>query len=194
MDAALETGGDAIFWDEPHLYSAGNKQVGCYCTYCRNLVEQGKPVIASFLRDVCGAVKSRGGENVVCVLPSTLERNDIPDLETVMSLGSTPFWGMHGDDPVKYVTRIGRQLIQVASRKHVETHLWIQGFNIPAWREVEITNGTIAAGQLGIDVLAIWGFDACESMSSLSCERPQIAWAAFLKAIEHLRNLCDFGQ
>ena len=39
-----------------------------------------------------------------------------------------------------------------------------------------------------IDVIAIWGFDACESMSFLSCERPRIAWAAFLKAIAQLRG------
>ena len=38
------------------------------------------------------------------------------------------------------------------------------------------------------DVIAIWGFDACESMSFLSCERLRIAWAAFLKAIAQLRG------
>src|SRR3989475_11797758 len=56
-----------------------------------------------------------------------------------------------------------------------------------AGREEEIRRSAIAAGQLGIDVIAIWGFDACESMSFLSCERPQMAWAAFLKAIAQLR-------
>ena len=70
----------------------------------------------------------------------------------------------------------------------IQTHLWIQGFRIPAGREEDITKSAIAAGQLGIDVIAIWGFDACESMSFLSCERPQMAWAAFLKAIAQLRD------
>jgi hypothetical protein len=193
-DAALESGADAVFWDEPHFYSDGTERIGCYCRYCQELAEKGKPAIGSFLREVCCRVKSRGSQNVVCVLPSTLERTDILDwnetagLESVMNLGSTPFWAMQAADPEEYVTRIGRELIQVASCARIQTHLWIQGFRIPAGREAEITRSAIAAGQLGIDVIAIWGFDACESMSSLSCERPQIAWAAFLKAIEQLRR------
>ena len=105
-----------------------------------------------------------------------------------MNIGSTPFWGMQGADPEKYVGLIGRKLMGAASRARIQTHLWIQGFRIPAGREEEITRSTIAAGQLGIDVIAMWGFDACESMSFLSCERPQMAWAAFLKAIGQLRD------
>jgi len=112
-DAALETGADAVFWDEPHFYSDENQRAPCHCKYCRDLAEQGKPAIGTFLRDVCDRVQSRGGQNV---------------------------------------------------------------------------KSTIAAGQLGIDVIAIWGFDACESMSFLSCERPRIAWAAFLKGIAQLRG------
>jgi hypothetical protein len=187
-DAALETGADAVFWDEPHFYSDENQHKGCYCKYCRDLAEQGKPAIESFLREVCDRVKGRGSQNIVCVLPSTLERKEIAELESVTNLGSTPFWALQGADPEKYVTRIGRELMQVASRAHVQTHVWIQGFQIPAGREEEITRSAMAAGQLGIDVIAIWGFDACESMSFLSCERPQIAWAAFLRAIAQLRD------
>lgn len=186
-DAALESGADAVFWDEPHFYSDENQRFACYCKYCRTLAEHGKPAIGTFLRDMCDRVRSRSGQNVVCLLPSTLERGDAV-LENVMNLGSTPFWAMHDADPEKYVTLTGRDLQRVASRARVQTHLWIQGFRIPAGREDEIRRSTIAAGQLGIDVIAIWGFDACESMSFLSCERPQIAWAAFLKAIAQLRD------
>jgi hypothetical protein len=121
------------------------------------------------------------------VLPSTLERKDTR-LENIMNLGSTPFWVMQGADAENYVSLIGQKLQAVASPARVQTHLWIQGFKIPAGREDEIRRSTIAAGRLGIDVIAIWGFDACESMSFLSCERPQIAWAAFLKAIAQLRD------
>jgi hypothetical protein len=186
-DAALETGADAVFWDEPHFYSDENQRAACYCKYCQDLAEQGEPAIGAFLRDMCARVQSLGSRNALCLLPSTLEREDLV-LENVMNLGSTPFWAMHDADPENYVALIGRELQTVASRARVQTHLWIQGFKIPAGREDEIRRNTIAAGQLGIDVIAIWGFDACESMSFLSCERPQIAWAAFLKAIAQLRG------
>src|SRR5207249_1309393 len=81
---------------------------------------------------------SRGSQNVVCLLPSSLERkdtldwNEIAGLESVMNIGSTPFWGMQGADPEKYVGLIGRKLMGAASRARIQTHLWIQGFRIPA--------------------------------------------------------------
>jgi hypothetical protein len=193
-DAALETGADAVFWDEPHFYSDEKEGLGCYCKHCRDIAESGKSAIGSFLVEICVRVKNRDRKNVVCVLPATLERKEALDwieistLGNVMNLGSTPFWGMQRTDPEKHVALIGRELLAVASRAGVETHLWIQGFRIPAGREDEIRRSTIAAGELGINVIAIWGFDACESMSSLACERPQIAWAAFLKAIRQLRD------
>src|SRR5947199_4197522 len=98
-DAALETGADAVFWDEPHFYSNETERIGCYCKYCQDLAERGKPAIGSFLREVCGKVKSRGSQNVVCLLPSSLERkdtldwNEIAGLESVMNIGSTPYLG-----------------------------------------------------------------------------------------------------
>src|SRR5437867_4019231 len=73
-DAALETGADAVFWDEPHFYSDETERIGCYCKYCQDLAERGKPAI------------------------------------------------------------IGRELMGLASRARVQTHLWIQGFRIPAGR------------------------------------------------------------
>lgn len=193
-DAAVETGADAVFWDEPHFYSAGGKVTGCYCSYCRDLAEAGRSAIGSFLSELCAGVKNRGRQNVLCLLPSTLERADTFNgnhalwLENVANLGSTPFWALRGAEPEQYISVVGREVKAIASRAGIQTHLWIQGFNIPAGREEEIRRATLAAAEAGVDVVAIWGFDACESMSFLSCERPHVAWAAFLKAIEQLRH------
>ena len=95
---------------------------------------------------------------------------------------------IRGEEPEKYVALVAHELMEVALRASVQTHLWIQGFRIPAGREEEIARSAIVAGESGVDVIAIWGIDACEAMSFLSCERPQVAWAAFLKAIAELRT------
>ena len=193
-DAALETGADAVFWDEPHFYSDGKEGAGCYCEYCQNPAERGKSAIGSFLGDVCARVKNRNRQNVICMLPpipegkATLDWNEIATLDGVTNLGSTPFWAIRGEKPEKYVAFVASELMEIASRASVQTHLWIQGFRIPAGREDEIRRSTIVAGESGVDVIAIWGIDACEPMSFLSCERPQVAWAAFLKAIAELRG------
>lgn len=193
-DAAVGSGADAVFWDEPHFYSDGNDGSGCYCEHCRKLGKPGGSAIALFLGEVCSRVNRRGGHNVVCMrTPSpagknTIDWNEIAALDGVTNLGSTPFWGICDEDPEKYVERVSQDLLAVASRAAIQTHLWIQGFRISAGREEEISKATLAAGKLGVNVIAIWGIDACESMSSLSSERPQVAWAAFLKAMRELRG------
>ena len=189
IEAALETGADAVFWDEPHFYSNNkNEPLGCHCKYCRELAEQNQPAIGSFLREVCSRVKNAGSKNVVCVLPSSLQDQRTDWLQSVTNLGSTPFWSLHDADPEQYVTDVGAQVKQAASRAGIQTHLWIQGFRIPAGKEEEIQRSTVAAAKLGVDVIAIWGFDGCEAMSALACERPQIAWASFLAAIRALTS------
>jgi hypothetical protein len=193
-DAAVETGADAVFWDEPHFYSDKKEGAGCCCEYCRNAAARGGSAIVSFLREVCGRVKSRGRQNVVCMLPpapegkDTIDWSEIAALDSVTNFGSTPFWAIRGEEPEKYVALVAHELMEVALRASVQTHLWIQGFRIPAGREEEIARSAIVAGESGVDVIAIWGIDACEAMSFLSCERPQVAWAAFLKAIAELRR------
>ena len=199
-DAAVETGANAVFWDEPHFYSDEKESSSCYCEYCRDAADRGKSAIGSFLGEVCARVKSRGRENVVCMLPPRPERkgnvvwSEIAALDGVTNFGSTPFWGMRGEEPEKYVACVARELKEVASRTSIQTHLWIQGFRIPAGKEEEIRKSAIVAGESGVDVIAIWGIDACESMSFLSCERPQVAWADFLKAIAELRGGPEKGS
>ena len=194
IDAAVETGADAVFWDEPHLYFDEKEGSGCYCEYCRNAIQFGKSTVGSFLGDMCDRVKSLGRQNVICMLPpeptghGPLDWSEIAGLNGVTNLGSTPFWALRGKDPEKYIASIARDVMAVASLASIQTHLWIQGFKIPAGKEDEIRRATIAAGESGVDVVAIWGIDGCEPMSSLSCERPQIAWLAFLKAIAELRG------
>ena len=197
-DAAVETGADAVFWDEPHFYSDKKEGTGCHCEFCTNAAERGKSAIGSFLADMCARVKSRGRQNVVCMLPPEPDRNraldwnEIAALDGLTYLGSTPYWALRGEEPEKYVAFVAHELMAVASRASVQAHLWIQGFRIPAGREDEIRRSAIIAVESGVNVIAIWGMDACEQMSFLSCERPEVAWAAFLKAIAELRDRGQF--
>ncbi len=71
----------------------------------------------------------------------------------------------------------------------MRSHLWIQAFQIPAGREPEITLAIRAAAAVGIETIAVWGFEACAAMSSLGCERPAVAWKAVLAGLGRLDPL-----
>jgi hypothetical protein len=198
IGAACESGAEAIFWDEPHLFTDRDGVVlGCHCAHCRALAEDtgiseprllGAEVLLRFLGWLCHSVGQEGRRNVVCVLPhdapdtDRLDWSAVTRLPGVDNLGTVPFWVLRGEEPAACLTRFGRELIRATSAAGVQSHLWIQGFRIPAGRESEITTAVLAAAGLAPDVIAIWGFDACGSMSSLACERPEVAWRAFLRA------------
>ena len=50
---------------------------------------------------------------------------------------------------------------------HLENHLWIQGFSIPADDDSYANDAMALAVSQGINDLAVWGFDGHRAMSRL---------------------------
>jgi len=195
IEAACATAADAVFWDEPHFYVDHKRGAeGCCCEHCRAAGVTREMSLIRFLQWACSEVTQRDKSNVICVLPPAAGRpqpDEVAKLEGLSNLGTVPFWALHDAEPESYMTEVGRPVVERARAAGLESHLWIQGFRIPAEREHEITRAVAAAGSLGPDVIAIWGFDGCASMSSLSCARPTEAWKAFL---DGMTALSESGQ
>lgn len=199
IGVCLEAGADGVFWDEPHMFSDQNGlSAGCWCKHCKSIGEAVgtvEPVarregsLLAFLHWICGQVCDAGGKSIVCLLPPDRSEGGRVMWESVASaggvhnLGTDPFWAIRGEEPETCITRFGRELVAYTSKYGIQSHLWIQAFRIPAGREAEITTAIRAAGNAGVDVIAVWGFDACESMSFLACERPRVAWTAVLEGL-----------
>ncbi|MBI4474737.1 MAG: hypothetical protein HY646_18845 [Acidobacteria bacterium] len=135
------------------------------------------------------AVHCQGKKNVVCLLPGDGAMSLIRDarfLENADNVGTTPFWLQHQQDPEACMAELAAPVLGAAQAAGKRTHLWIQGFKVPAGREFEITRAVTSAAKLGPDVLAIWGFDGCACMSALSCERPEVAWQSFLAGLRQI--------
>jgi hypothetical protein len=140
------------------------------------------------LQWVFGLVHAGGKANIVCLVPPGQDEvgwasETLSGLQNVAGLGTTAFWALRGEAPQDCVERIGSKLMAEAKTLNLRSHLWVQGFRIPAGREDEIARAAEAALTLPIDALAIWGFDACSPLSELACDRPGIAWKAFLDAL-----------
>lgn len=203
IEASLAAGADAVFWDEPHLHAGDDGgSSGCWCSYCRAIAEDAGETDAAWRREValsafllraCGRVAAGGGTNVVCLLPHDRPDGAVPWAPVarapgVRGLGTVPFWVLRGEEPEPCVTRLARDVITTTSRLGISSHVWIQAFQVPRGREDEITVAIRAAASAGVDVIAAWGFDACESMPFLACARPEIAWRAVLAGIDEVRD------
>ncbi len=204
IDAAVDTGADVLFWDEPHLSipegaAFGGDEWTCRCALCQAAYEQryGEPMpdrltptvaefredtVVGFLESVCRYGAERGAKNAACLLPFDDVAHGITHWEKVAAireldvLGVTPFWHLWDKDVTEFVGQWSRKVVALCEAHGLEPQVWLQAFLIGAGREGEIGRAAEVAYEAGARNVAAWGFRACEHMSSLRCERPDEAW------------------
>lgn len=123
VEAALGTGADVVFWDEPHWFFPGwtpypvpSEGWACRCQVCRRLYREQTgeemPVdrtpsvrafqeesLLSFLDEMTQLVKRRGGRNALCVLPTSSPSfvSAAAALPAVEIFGTDPYWYFLGE-------------------------------------------------------------------------------------------------
>ncbi|HEY3238254.1 MAG TPA: hypothetical protein VGL92_01725, partial [Acidimicrobiia bacterium] len=151
--AALETGAERIFWDEPHWahpsrFGAGPDRWACRCELCRERFREANgsempaeltPEVAAFreaclvefIGDVVAHVAGLGGRSTVCVLPDTIaDWSAVARLPGLHTLATDPYWQSFHQPVVPYVGGYARRLVGVAAEHGVGAQLWIQGFRL----------------------------------------------------------------
>jgi hypothetical protein len=211
IDAAIETGADRIFCDEPHWvhpehFGLDSKHWGCRCSRCRELfaerfahempVELTEEVLAfreAGLVDFVGAfvehVASRGAAATVCLLPLTGGVHGITDWSRVASLpglhtfGTDPYWKAFGEPAEAMVREYARRVVDLAREHEVRPQLWIQGFRMEPSDADDIRTAVRVAREEGIEDLWTWGFEACGHMSALAGSDPAAVWDVLSDAL-----------
>jgi hypothetical protein len=79
-------------------------------------------------------------------------------------------------------------MIEATDGLPVRTVGWIQAFGIPSGRESELARGIEIMDELGIDMVAVWAFRACEAMSALAPDDPTLVWSTIEQAAHRLRG------
>lgn len=215
-DAAIDTGADYIFWDEPHFYLStwlgGRPNTwGCRCAYCKEkyfeMFKEEMPMketeqvvlfkqtcIRDFLSEAVSYAKNKGIKNCLCSLPVE-EKNEkswdllasIPGLD---NFGTDPYWYAFKKDVREYISSHARKVVQLTQKLGKETHLWLQGFKVPAGREEEIEIGVEEAVKAGVRDLAVWGFEACNAISYIRPDNPQKLWDITVSAFKNAKKNC----
>jgi hypothetical protein len=163
VDAAVETGADIVFWDEPHFYMpmwlGGRPDTwGCRCEACQKKFQEvvGRPMpieededvqrfkqdsLLEFLSEAIAYAHTKGKKNALCVLPLRGHQHGTGNWERMASIphlsvfGTDPYWFAFKEELTSFVGNTSRQIKELCERHGLEAQVWLQGYKTPAGRE-----------------------------------------------------------
>ena len=210
-DAALETGADRVFWDEPHWVEpqhvgAEAARWGCRCDLCSALfaAQHGEPLpteltpevlafreasLVAFLGELVAYVHGRGGRSTVCLLPAVEGAHGVRDWDAVAALpglatlATDPYWNCFDEEAVPFVDRFARLLVETATRHGVEAELWLPSFRLGAADVPDLHAAVATARAAGVSNLWTWGYEACRHMSHLATPDAGLVWEEVTRAL-----------
>ena len=186
---------------------------GCRCEHCRERFEDeyGHEMpreeteavrqfkadqLLAFLEEMMALTREEGAENAVCLLPAAdadhgledwgpLARSDHLDV-----LATDPYWDVfpHADDPETFVGEWAETVAERADEHDLRSQIWIQGFRLGAGKTEEVRIATRTAVESGVDSVFMWGYEACQSISSIACEEPEAVWEAYLDEVQRAQQ------
>jgi hypothetical protein len=210
--AAVESGADRVFWDEPHWahprrFDEPETNWTCVCESCQaqfaDLFGHPMPdvltpevrafrerVLVDFLADLVGHVDKLGGRSTICLLPPVEghhvgvdEWEPVADIAGLDTLATDPYWSFFDLDPTEFVGGQSERLVSLATSRGLTPQIWIQGFRLRPSQSAEIHAAVAAARQAGVEDLWTWGYDACGHMSYLDTEDPEQVWGDLVTAL-----------
>jgi N-acetylmuramic acid 6-phosphate etherase len=210
--AAVETGADRIFWDEPHWAHPAHfdeplERWGCRCSrcvqrWCDETGDDDMPVeltadvrvfrercLVEFLGELTAYVASLGARSTVCLLPRTSGSLGVADwsavarLPGVATLATDPYWQAFKEPVGPFVTEFSERVAQQAVAAGIEAQIWIQGFRLGPEDADDIYAAVAAARAAGVDDLWTWGYEACGHMTYLGTREPDRVWEILTDAL-----------
>ena len=210
--AAVETGADRIFWDEPHWahpahFDEPRERWGCRCArcvqrWCDETGDDDMPAeltaevrvfrercLVEFLGELTAYVASLGGRSTVCLLPHTSGSLGVADWSAVArlpglaTLATDPYWKAFGEPVGPFVTEFSERVAQQAAAAGIEAQIWIQGFRLGPDDADDIRTAVAAARAAGVDDLWTWGYEAGGHMSYLGTRDPETVWEILCDAL-----------
>ena len=215
--AAVESGADRIFWDEPHWahprrFDEPASNWTCVCESCRTqfnerfgveMPTQLTPEVRSFrekvlvelLTDAVVHVRSLGGRSTVCLLPPVEgqhvgidEWEPVAAIDGLDTLATDPYWSFFGLDAAEFVGGTSARLVEIAAAHGLMPQIWIQGYWLTPEQGDEIRVAVDAARAAGVDDLWTWGYEACGHMTYLQTQQPGLVWNELSAALTGRRS------
>jgi hypothetical protein len=216
IDAAIDTGAEHIFCDEPHWthpqhFGLDPSHWGCRCEVCRGLFRErfGEDMPAEltpevlafredsmvdFIGDFVAHVAAQGAKPTICPLPHTEGPHGIKDwsrlaaLPGLDTLATDPYWKALKEPLEPFVREYSRRVHDLAEEHDVAAQIWIQGFGILAADAGDIATAVRIAREEGVEDLWVWGYEACGHMTTLAPDDPEAVWETTVQALLGVRR------
>ncbi len=210
-DAAIETGADRIFWDEPHWANPSGfglpaERWACRCERCREAFSEryGGPMpdsmtaevaefreasLVGFVRELVAHVAGQGARSTVCLLPLTegpmglSDWSEVASLPGLDTLATDPYWKAFGHPAGEFVGRFARLVSDLGGEHGVGQEIWIQGFGLGPEDAGDVRAAVATAREAGVEDLWTWGYEACGHMSHLGTREPERVWEILTAAL-----------
>jgi N-acetylmuramic acid 6-phosphate etherase len=194
-DWVLECGVDSVFWDEPawmvpeHVGIDDPERWACTCAHCAGRFGGDVPAERTPEVQVVAHVAEGGGQNTICLLPSTegahgiSDWNDVASLPGLTTFATDPYWTHWNEEAGPFVRRFARLLRETCDRNGVAAQLWLPSFGLRANEIPELEAAVVAAREEGVDDLWTWGYEACGHMTSLATPDAPLVWEAISAAL-----------
>jgi hypothetical protein len=216
IDAAIDTGADYVFCDEPHWthpqhFGLDARHWGCRCGVCTGLylerfgeampgeltpevLQFRQDCMVEFIGDFVSYVAKQGVKPVICPLPHTEGPHGIADwsrlaaLPGLHTLATDPYWKALREPLEPFVREYSRRVHDLAGQHDLVPQIWIQGFGIPAADAGDIATAVRIAREEGVEDLWVWGFEACGHMTTLAPDDPEAVWETTVEALLGVRR------
>jgi hypothetical protein len=148
--------------------------------------------LLDFLADMTGYAAAQGATNTLCVLPFEDDAKHGLPWRTAVSLpdvhvfGADPYWISTNLTPEEYVGQKTARVVETCHYVGKPAMIWVQAFNIPEGRELEVATAIEVAASGGADYIAAWGYNGCGHMSSIASARPDLVWETIGRAYRQL--------
>ena len=211
-DAAVETGADRIFWDEPHWANPAGFGLpaegrwACRCERCKEafceryggpMPETMTPEVAEFretslvgfVKELVAHVAGQDARSTVCLLPLTegpmglSDWSEVAGMPGLDTLATDPYWKVFGHPAEEFVGRFARMVNDLAGEHGVNGEIWIQGFGLGPEDSDDVHAAVAAAREAGVENLWTWGYEACGHMSHLGTGEPERVWETLTAAL-----------
>jgi hypothetical protein len=210
--AAVESGADRIFWDEPHWahprrFDEPDTNWTCVCESCCRLFADRfgtempteltpevrafrEQVLVSLLTDLVIHVRSLGGRSTICLLPPVQGHHvgidkwePVAAIDGLDTLATDPYWSFFDLDVSEFVGGQSARLAVLADTHGLVPQIWIQGFRLTPQQAPEIHAAVEAARAAGVQDVWTWGYEACGHMTYLQTQDPDQVWTELVAAL-----------
>ena len=218
IDAAVETGADVIFWDEPHFYipravwrgEQGVREWACRCDRCRELfrLQNGEEMmdvmtdeVISFrdrsIVDFFAAASARGAaaglKNAVVMLPQESHLTGVSSWDLIASIGTVDIFG---SDPYWYAFRKPMNEFVAATTEKVISVSAEYGKIPQMWVQAyRVPSGREQEIAEAISIIAEKGVESIAAWSfkggapmNLASDNPELVWEVLGAAYGRLRG------